>query len=45
MFRVPFEHIVDPVIFDEIEEVTERKATKEYRVFPIQQSKLPGRWL
>ncbi|MFC1968600.1 Eco57I restriction-modification methylase domain-containing protein [Chloroflexota bacterium] len=40
MFRVPFEHILDPVIFDEIEEATERKATKEYRVFPIQQGKL-----
>ena len=40
MFRVPFEHILSPVIFDEIEEATERKATKEYRVFPIQQSKL-----
>ncbi len=40
MFRVPFEHIVDPVIFDEIEEANERKATKEYRVFPIQQGKL-----
>lgn len=40
MFRVPFEHIVDAVIFDEIEEATERKATKEYRVFPIQQAKL-----
>jgi len=40
MFRVPFEHILSPVIFDEIEEATERKATKEYRVFPIQQAKL-----
>jgi len=40
MFRVPFEHILSPVIFDEIEEATDRKATKEYRVFPIQQSKL-----
>jgi hypothetical protein len=40
MFRVPFEHIVSPVIFDEIEEAAERRATKEYRVFPIQQSKL-----
>ena len=40
MFRVPFEHIVDPVIFDEIEEASERKLTKEYRVFPITQSKL-----
>jgi len=40
MFRVPFEHILSPVIFDEVEEATERKETKEYRVFPIQQSKL-----
>lgn len=40
MFRVPFEHILSPVIFDEIEEATERRATKEYRVFPIQQHRL-----
>jgi len=40
MFRVPFEHILSPVIFDEIEEAEERKATKEYRVLPITQSKL-----
>jgi hypothetical protein len=40
MIRVPFEHILSPIIFDEIEEATERKATREYRVFPIQQSKL-----
>jgi hypothetical protein len=40
MFRVPFEHILSPVIFDEIEEATERRTTKEYRVFPIQQDKL-----
>ena len=40
MFKVPFEHILSPVIFDEIEETTARKLTKEYRVFPIQQSKL-----
>jgi len=40
MFLVPFEHILSPVIFDEIEEAKERKATKEYRIFPIQQGKL-----
>jgi hypothetical protein len=40
MFRVPFEHIVSPVIFDEIEEAKELKATKEYRIFPIPQGKL-----
>ena len=40
MFRVPFEHILSPIIFDEIEEADERRATKEYRIFPITQSKL-----
>jgi len=40
MFRVPFEHILSPIIFDEIEEAKERKVTKEYRVFPIPQGKL-----
>jgi len=40
MFRVPFEHILSPVIFDEIDEAEERRATKEYRIFPITQSKL-----
>jgi hypothetical protein len=40
MFRVPFEYVVSPVIFEEIEEATELKACKEYRVFPIPQIKL-----
>lgn len=40
MFLVPFEHILSAVIFDEIEEATEHKETKEYRVFPIRQDKL-----
>jgi len=40
MFKVPFEYIVSPVIFDEIEETDERKATPEYRAFPIQQALL-----
>jgi hypothetical protein len=40
MFKVPFEHIISPVIFDEIEEANERKMTPEYRVFPIKQSLL-----
>lgn len=40
MFRVPFEYIVSPVIFDEIEETSERKTTPEYRAFPIQQGLL-----
>ena len=40
MFRVPFEHILSPVIFDEIETTDDRKATHEYRIFPIRQDKL-----
>ena len=40
MFRVPFENILSPVIFEEIEEASERKLTKEYRVFPVTQSEL-----
>jgi len=40
IFKVPFEHIVSPVIFDEIEFTTDRKVTPEYRVFPVRQSVL-----
>ncbi len=40
MFKVPFEHIVSPIIFDEIETVEDKKITHEYRVFPIMQLKL-----
>ena len=40
MFRMPFEHILSPVIFEEIDESTELKACKEYRIFPIPQSNL-----
>ncbi len=40
MFKVPFEHIISPVIFDEIEEASERRTTPEYRAFPIPQSLL-----
>ena len=40
MFKVPFEYIVSPIIFDEIEETSERKTTPEYRAFPIQQGQL-----
>jgi len=39
-FLVPFEQILSPVIFEEIEAATERKATPEYRIFPIAQEKL-----
>jgi len=40
MFRVPFEHILSPVVFEEIEETNERKSYKEYRIFPANQKKL-----
>jgi len=37
MFRVPFEEILSPIIFHEIEEAKKQRATKEYRVFSIEQ--------
>jgi type I restriction-modification system DNA methylase subunit len=40
MFKVPFEHILSPVIFEEIEETGERAQTKEYRLFPVRQEEL-----
>jgi hypothetical protein len=40
MFKVPFEHVLSPVIFEEIEESDERAQTKEYRLFPIKQEQL-----
>jgi len=40
MFKVPFEHIVSPVVFDEVEAAAARTATKEFRVNPVQQSVL-----
>ncbi|MBI5651742.1 MAG: Eco57I restriction-modification methylase domain-containing protein [Chloroflexi bacterium] len=40
MFRTPFENVLSPVIFQEIEKAHERKSTPEYRVSPINQSDL-----
>jgi hypothetical protein len=40
MFKVPFEQILSPVVFEEIEATAERKSTPEYRVFPIRQDRL-----
>ena len=39
-FNTPFEAILDPVIFYEIETAPERYSTAEHRVFPISQSSL-----
>ena len=40
MFKEPFEHILSPVIFEEIEAAKKRKTTPEYRVNPIVQKLL-----
>ena len=40
MFKEPFEHIISPVIFEEIETAKKRKTTPEYRVNPIVQKLL-----
>ncbi|MBW2164742.1 MAG: Eco57I restriction-modification methylase domain-containing protein [Deltaproteobacteria bacterium] len=40
MFKEPFEHILSPVIFEEIEAAKKRKTTPEYRVNPIGQKLL-----
>ena len=38
--RVPFEQVLSPVIFQEVEEARERRTTAEYRVFPVSQLEL-----
>jgi hypothetical protein len=40
LFKLPFDQILSPVIFQEIESATERKTTPEYRLFPIDQHTL-----
>jgi len=40
MFKVPFEHVLSPVIFEEIEETNDRVSTPEYRLFPVRQEEL-----
>jgi len=40
MFKVPFEHILSPIIFDEIEVTHDRKTTPEYRAYPLCQKTL-----
>jgi hypothetical protein len=45
MFQVPFEHILSPVILEEINETQVRCKTKEYRIVPIiQQTLLDDGW-
>jgi hypothetical protein len=40
MFRTPFENVLSPVVFQEIEQTRERKSTPEFRVTPIRQQAL-----
>ncbi len=40
MFKVPFESILSAVVFDEVEEIRERKNMPEYKVYPVVQGKL-----
>ena len=40
MFKTPFESVLSPVIFEEVEEASERKGTEEHRIFPISQRAL-----
>jgi len=40
LFKVPFEHVLSPVIFEEIERVRSRKITPEYQVYPVVQKAL-----
>ena len=40
MFKTPFESVLSPVIFEEVEEAGERKSTEEHRIFPVSQRAL-----
>ena len=40
MFKTPFEGVLDPVIFEEVEKANERTNTPEHRIFPVPQRKL-----
>ena len=40
MFKTPFESVLSPVIFEKVEEASERKGTEEHRIFPVSQRAL-----
>ena len=39
-FKVPFEHVISPIVFEEIESRTQRTLSPEYRVYPVGQATL-----
>ena len=40
MFKTPFESVLSPVIFEEVEEAGERMSTEEHRIFAVSQRTL-----
>ena len=40
MFKVPFEQVLSPIIFEEIEDAVDRRSTNEYRICCMAQDKL-----
>ena len=40
MFKTPFEGVLDPIIFEEVEEASKRMSRKEHRTFPLPQRTL-----
>lgn len=40
LFKVPFEHVLSPVVFEEIEAAHARRTTPEYQIYPIHQKAL-----
>ena len=40
MFTIPFEGVLDAIIFEEVNEANERRTTPEHRIFPISQKDL-----
>lgn len=40
MFKQPFEHVISPSIFQEIEAIAERRTTPMYKIHPMQQKAL-----
>ena len=40
MFKIPFEGVLDAIIFEEVNETNERRTTPEHRIFPISQGEL-----
>ena len=40
LFKVPFEHVLSPVVFEEIEATKARRTVPEYQIYPVNQKVL-----